>query len=328
MIRSCLAIGLIAGLAGCSKAPAPGPGAGTAPAPAAFEIAVIPKGTTHAFWKAIHAGARAAADARGVSIVWMGPEKEDDRKQQIEVVQSFISRGIDAIVLAPLDAQALVRPVETAVQRGIPVVIIDSGLHSDAISSFVATDNREGGRMGGRRLAELMGGTGNVILLRYNEGSASTANREAGFLEAIAASPGITLLSSDQYAGATRESAFQASQNLLNKFGDRVQGVFCPNESSAFGMLRALETSGKAGRIRFVGFDASAGLVAGLRAGAIDSLVVQDPFRMGYRGVETAVAVLNGTAVQQRIPTRLALVTPENVDDPEIRDLIAPERPQ
>jgi ribose transport system substrate-binding protein len=325
MRRCWIAISLIAVLSGCSKVPPPE--AASASKPAAVEIAVIPKGTTHAFWKAIHAGARRAAEDLGVSIVWMGPEKEDDRKQQIEVVQSFISRGIDAIVLAPLDARALVRPVETAVQRGIPVVIIDSGLDSDAISSFVATDNRAGGRMGARRLAELMGGTGNVILLRYNEGSASTANREAGFLEAIAESPGIALLSSDQYAGATRESAFQASQNLLNTFGDRVQGIFCPNESSAFGMMRALQTSGKAGRIRFVGFDASEGLVNGLRAGAIDSLVVQDPFRMGYRGVETAVAVLNGTPVETRIPTRLALVTPDNLDDPEIRDLIAPENP-
>lgn len=292
---------------------------------AQYEIAVIPKGTTHAFWKSIHAGAARAAQEFGVKIIWMGPEKEDDRKMQIEVVQNFISRGVDAIVLAPLDDVALVRPVQTAVRRGIPVIVIDSGLKSEAQSSFVATDNREGGRMGARRLAEVMGGRGNALLLRYSEGSASTHNREDGFLEEIGKHPEIELVSSDQYAGATKESAFQASQNLLNKFGDALQGIFCPNESSAFGMLRALKTSGKAGKIKYVGFDASEGLVDGLRDGAIQGLVVQDPFDMGYRGVKSAVAVLNGEKVQKRVATRLGMVTPENIDQPEIRQLIAPE---
>jgi ribose transport system substrate-binding protein len=320
------ALFLSAALAGCSKAPEKGAaGPAAAPEASAFEIAVIPKGTTHTFWKTIHAGAARAAQDLGVTIIWMGPEKEDDRKQQIEVVQNFISRGVDAIVLAPLDDTALVRPVETAVQRGIPVVVFDSDLKSGVISSFVATDNREGGRLGARRLAEVMGGKGNAILLRYNEGSASTQNREEGFLEEIAKHPDIALLSTDQYAGATKESAFQASQNLLNKYGDQVQGIFCPNESSAFGMMRALQTSDKGGSIRFVGFDASEGLVNGLKEGTLDGLVVQDPYQMGYRGVETAVAVLKGQPVEPRIPTRLAIVTPDNLNAPEMQDLIAPE---
>ena len=319
-VRIMMVIMVVCGLLGCA-----GDKDKNLPGSAAqkdrYEIAVIPKGTTHSFWKTIHAGADRAAEELDVKIIWMGPEKEDDRKMQIDVVQNFISRGVDAIVLAPLDDVALVRPVETAVRRGIPVIIIDSGLKSEMQSSFVATDNREGGRLGARRLAEVMGESGRVVLLRYSEGSASTHEREEGFLEEIARHAGIEVVSSDQYAGATKESAFQTSQNLLNKYGDTVQGIFCPNESSAFGMMRALQTSGKAGQIKYVGFDASEGLLSGMREGVIDGLVLQDPFDMGYRGVSAAVRALKGDSLSKRVATRLAVLTPANINDPEMREL-------
>ncbi len=299
-----------------------------APGTERTQIAVIPKGTTHDFWKSIHAGAAKAAQELDLDIIWMGAEKEDDRKQQIDVVQSFIARGVDAIVLAPLDDTALVRPVETAVGRDIPVVIIDSGLKTEQYASFVATDNREGGRLGARRLGTLMGGKGNALLLRYSEGSASTMEREEGFLEVMRSEfPDIVFVSDNQYAGATKESALQASQNLLNRFGDQIQGIFCPNESSTFGMLRALQTSGRAG-VFFVGFDTSEALVTGLREGQVHGLVSQDPFDMGYQGVKTAAAVIRGEDVPKRIPTRLELITPENVDDPDIAPLIKPDLDQ
>lgn len=295
------------------------------PAEEKLQIAVIPKGTTHDFWKSIHAGAAKAAHELGVEAIWVGPEKEDDRSQQIQVMQNFISLGTDAIVLAPLDHVALARPVEDAVRRDIPVVIIDSGLQSDAHSSFVATDNREGGHLGARRLGEVMGGQGKAMMLRYMEGSASTLNREEGFLEEMAEKyPEIELLSTDQYGGATKESAFQVAQNLLNRFPE-IDGIFCPNESSAFGMLRALQTSGKAGQVKFVGFDTSEALIEGVRKGEIAGLVAQDPFDMGYLGVKTAVQVIHGERVPKRIATRLTVITTDNMDDPSIQELIHPE---
>ncbi len=294
--------------------------------PIRIQIAVIPKGTTHQFWQTIHAGAVKASREFDVDIIWLGPENEDDRKQQIEVVQNFVARGVNAIVLAPLDEVALVRPVETAVGRNIPVVIIDSDLKSDLYSSFVATDNREGGRQGARRLGTLMGGKGNALLLRYSEGSASTFNREEGFLEEMQKSfPNVRMVSTNQFAGVTKESALKSSQNLLSKYGNDLQGIFCPNESSSFGMLRALEISGRARKIHFVGFDASEGLVDGLRSGAIEGLVAQDPFDMGYQGVRTAVQVLRGGTVPRRIPTRLVVITPDNITEPRIRELISPD---
>ncbi len=288
-------------------------------------IAVIPKGTTHVFWKSVHAGAKKAAEECDVDIIWQGPQKEDDRGMQIQVVQNFISRGIDAIVLAPLDKNALVRPVEAAVEREIPVVIIDSDLDSEKRACFVATDNYEGGKLAAKHLSELLERTGNILLMRYAEGSSSTMKREEGFLDGIREfSPEAVLVSTDQYGGVTAESALQAGQNLLNKY-EEVDGVFCPNESTTFGMLRALQTAGKAGSISFVGFDSSDPLLKALRAKEIHGLVVQKPFRMGYLGVKTAHAVLTGEEIKERIDTGVELITPENVDSPEIQRLLHPD---
>lgn len=288
-------------------------------------VAVIPKGTTHVFWKTVHAGAEKAAKELGVDAVWVGAENESDRKQQIDLVQNFISRKAAAIVLAPLDEVALVRPVQEAVRRGIPVVIIDSALKSDAQSSFVATDNRAGGRLAAQRLGEILGGKGKVILMRYAEGSASTHNREEGFLQELKAKfPDIEIISDNQYSGTTKETALQTGQNLLNRFPE-VDGIFCPNESSTFGMLRALQIAGKAGKIMFVGFDTTPELLEAMGQGHIHGLVSQDPFDMGYQGVKAAVAVTQGKEVSKRIATRLLMVTPENMNSAEAQEVIAPD---
>jgi ribose transport system substrate-binding protein len=211
-----------------------------------WKVIVIPKGTTHEFWKTIHYGAKTAADELGnVDLIWQGPQKEDDRLQQIQLVQNAIAAKVDGIVLAPLDSRALVKPVEEAVAKGIPVVIIDSALDSTAISSYVATNNYHGGVLAAQRLGQVLKGEGKIILLRYAVGSASTEEREKGFTDTIAKEfPKITYLSDTEYAGATAEAAQQKSQSLVTRFRGQVDGVFCPNETSTEGMLRALEGAG------------------------------------------------------------------------------------
>jgi ribose transport system substrate-binding protein len=296
----------------------------------AITLAVIPKGTTHEFWRAIHAGAEQAAQeltAAGdsVRIIWKGPLREDDREQQVQVVEGFTSQGVSGIVLAPLDNRALVRPVEEAKSAGVPTVIIDSGLESDQIVSFVATDNHKGGTLLADRMGELLGGKGKVLVLRYQEGSNSTEERERGFLEQMKAKyPGITIVSSDQYAGATRETAKRAAENLLNRFGSDLDGVFTANESSTVGMLLALQDIKKAGQIRFVGFDASQTLLDAVRAKQLDGIAVQSPMRMGYLGVKTMVAHLKQQPVEKRIDTGVSLVTPETLDLPATQELVKP----
>jgi ribose transport system substrate-binding protein len=288
-------------------------------------VAVVPKGMTHEFWKAIHAGAVKASRELGVEIVWKGSQKEDDRVGQVTVVEDLIGRGVDGIVLAPLDDRALMRPVREAKDAGIPVVIIDSPMEGNDFVSYIATDNYRGGVLAARRLAELLGGRGKIFLIRGHEGSASTELREQGFLETMAKEfPGITYLSKDIYAGVTTETAYQALESLLNRFPE-VEGLFATHESSTFGCLRALEDKGLAGKIKFVGFDSSIKLADGLRAGRLQGLVLQNPFAMGYLGVKTLVAHLRGEAIPAQVDTGETMATPENMDEPEVRALLFPD---
>jgi ribose transport system substrate-binding protein len=308
---------------GCGNRDEPGP-------PTQTTIAVIPKGTTHEFWKSIHAGAVKASLELDVEIIWKGPLKEDDREAQISVMENLISRGVSGIVLAPLDDVALRAPVADATRRGIPVVIIDSDLKSEDHVSFVATDNYRGGRLGARKLVELLDGDGRVIMLRCLEGSASTTNREQGFLDEVAEAKGIVVVSSNQYGGPTTETAYRASENLLAPLKGpdgtlTIDGIFCVNESTTFGMLRALQDGGLAGRVRFVGFDSSPKLVEALRKGELNGLVLQNPFEMGYRGVLTIVAHLRGEQVEKRIDTGVTVATTENMEDPQIVERLTPD---
>jgi ribose transport system substrate-binding protein len=319
-------------LVGCGSGSKP-TDAATKETPAAtggLRIAVIPKGTSHEYWKSIHAGATEAGKELGVEIIWKGPMNEDDRESQIKTVEDFITDKVSGIVLAPLDDTALRGPVSEAKGAGIPTVIIDSGLKSEDFVSFVATDNRKGGYLGGKRLAEVLGGKGKVVMLRYQEGSASTAEREAGFLDAMKETPGIQVVSDNQYGGATSASAQTAAENLIQPYkqGDKltIDGIFTPNESTCFGMLRMLQDAGLAGKVKFVGFDSSAKLIEGLKAGQLDGLVLQNPTKMGYLGVKTMVASLKGEKVEKRIDTGVVLVTKENMDTDENKKLLEPPK--
>jgi ribose transport system substrate-binding protein len=304
-------------------------GGGARPA-GGVTIAVIPKGTSHVFWQSIHAGAEKAARELGVSIIWRGPLREDDRDAQVSEVEGFVTRGVSGIVLAPLDESALAQPVADAKRSGISVVVIDSGLKGDDYVSFVATDNRKGGRLAGERLAALLHDAGRVVLLRYAEGSESTAQREQGFLDALAGHPGIQIVSANQYGGADVEGAYKKAEALLSRFKAsdgrlQVDGIFTPNESTTLAMLRVLEADGSAGKVRFIGFDAIETLVKALEDGRIDGLVLQDPVNMGYLGVKTLVTHLRGGPVDRRVDTGVRLVAREDMNDPDAKALLRPD---
>jgi ribose transport system substrate-binding protein len=310
-------------LAGCNKSASSGSGQ--------LRVAVIPKGTTHIYWKSVEAGAKKAADELGVKMTFVGPQKEDDRSQQIDLVKNQALQN-DAIVLAPLDAVAL-RDVTKEVAAKKPVVIIDSSLaDSDSfIASYVATDNREGGRIAARALAESIGNKGKVAVLRYAQGSASTEQREEGFLEEIKKFPDIQVASSEQYAGATASQAQDTATNLITRLAEggglSVQGIFCSNQTSTYGMLQALRGKNLAGKVKFVGFDCDATFIDALKKGEMQGSVLQDPLNMGYMGVKTAVAKLKGEKVEAVVDTGATLITPANLADPKIDALIKTQLP-
>jgi len=293
-------------------------------------IAVIPKGTIHEFWKTVHAGAEMAGRELDVEILWKGSLQEDDREAQIGVVENIITRRADGIVLAPLDDAALRRPVDEAMRSGIPVVIFDSGLQGENYISYVATDNFKAGQRAGEYMGKLLSGKGKVAVLRYAEGSHSTTQREDGFLDAIKAFDGIEVVASNQYAGVSTEGALKAAENLLARFGGttgslQIDGIFCATEPTTLGILRALQNAGYAGKVRFIGFDSSEMMIAALRAGQLDGFVVQNPMQIGYLGVKTVVQHIRGEQVPRRIDTGSVLVTRQNLDDPQIQELLNPD---
>lgn len=315
---------LLASAVGCERSPG-SPAGTTGGSP--VRIAVIPKGTTHEFWQSVHAGAKQAGAARGAEVTFRGPEREDDREQQIALVQNTIASRPSAIVLAPLDNAALVGPVREATRAGIPVVIIDSGLDAMAGVDYVgmvATDNANAGRLAGEHLRTLLPSGGKVLVLRYLEGSQSTTEREDGCIAALREGTGIEVIDPGRYAGATRAQAQEAAENLIAATAS-FDAVFCPNEPTTFGMLLALRSRGLAGKVKFVGFDSSEAAIEGLRRGQVQGIVVQNPIRMGRLGVEAALDHLAGKPVASVIDTGAMLVTPSNMDTQEARDLLSPD---
>lgn len=284
-------------------------------------IAVIPKGTTHIFWQSVRRGAQKAGTEAGVKIFWNGPKRESDREEQIQIVEDFIVRKVSGIVLAPLDSKALVPTVEKIFEAGIPCAIIDSGIDTDKYISFAATDNYLGGVIAARRMGKILNGEGKIIVVKYVPGSASTTNRENGFIDTIERRfPGIEIVDA-KYGMDTVETALQATEDLLTK-NTELDGLYACNASTAVGALQALRSQRRTEKIKMVGFDAEEALVDGLKSGEIDSLVVQNPFKMGYEGVKAVLAKLDGKEVPRRIDTGVELVTKERLAEPEIKELL------
>lgn len=307
---------------GCSSDTSDTTGAGAD----TIRIGVSPKGTSHEFWRSIHAGAeQAAKEAGNVEIVWKGPQVENDTAGQINVMKNFITKNLDGIVLAPNHSDALVEVVAEAGDAEIPVVIFDSGLGEGAeIASYVSTDNFNGGKLAAKRLAEVLNQKGKVIMIRYRAGSESTEQREEGFLVGLKEFPEIEVLSSDQYGEATTQSALEKSTALLNKYKDQVTGVFAVCEPNCNGMLEALQQSGLAGKVKFVAFDPSESLIQGLKDGNVHGIVLQDPVQMGYQAVKTMLAKLAGESVEPVISTGEHVATADNMDTEQFQKLLNP----
>ena len=317
---------LLALQAGCGQ-PAPESPKESAQEPAAekkLTIAVIPKGTSHIFWQSVHAGALTAAKEIGVDIIWNGPPTETMKEQQISIVNDFIVKQVDGIVLAPQDQEALVGVMDDAFNANIPVVIFDSGINTDNYVSFVATDNYKGGVAAAEKMGELLQGKGTLIITKVDPGSNSTLERERGFEETLKQKfPGIQILDA-QFGYSDRERSRAVTEDMLAKHPD-VQAIFGPNESSTSGALLALQAIDQAGKKIFVGFDSSQQLIDAMRKKEIHALVLQNPFKMGYESVKAVVNHLHGQEAPKRIDTGVYLITPENMDEPENQKLLSPD---
>lgn len=286
-------------------------------------VGVVPKGANHIFWQTVHAGAIKAAQEYGFEIEWNAPALEVDSSRQIEIVESMVNRRLAGIVLAPVDKQALVGVVERAAREGIPVSIFDSAIDTERRIAYVATDNAEAGRMAARRLGEVLGGRGKVAVIGFMPGSASTMERESGFQDEIRKLYPQIRIVSVQYGMADRAKAMAVTENVLTAHPD-LAGLFADNESSSAGAAQALKSRGAKG-VKLVAFDASEQLLADLRGGVIDSIVVQNPFRMGYESTRAVGLHLVGRQPPRSLDSGSALVRREDLERPEIQQLLFPE---
>jgi ribose transport system substrate-binding protein len=286
-------------------------------------VGVVPKGANHIFWQTVHAGAVKAARENNLEVEWNAPALEIDASRQIGIVDSMINRQLAGIVLAPVDRKALVSSVERATKAGIPVAIFDSNIDTPHRISFVATDNREGGRMAARKLAELIENNGKVALIGFMPGSAATMEREEGFEEELRKHfPDVKIVQTI-YAKASQALAMSGTENILTAHPD-LKGLFADNESSSLGAVQALKARGDT-KVRMVAFDASEQLVADLRHRHIDALIVQDPFKMGYESVKAIAMKRNGQTPPASIDSGATLVTRNDLEKPDIIPLLFPD---
>ena len=286
-------------------------------------VGVVPKGANHIFWQTVHAGAIKAAQEYGFEVEWNAPTLEIDSARQIDIVESMVNRKLAGIVLAPVDKKALVAVVERAANVGVPVSIFDSGIDTKQRLSYVATNNDEGGRMAARRLGEVLQGKGKVAIIGFMPGSASTMEREHGFQDEMRTKfPKINIIGL-QFGMADRAKAMAVTENVLTAHPD-LAGLFADNESSSAGTVQALKSRGAKG-VKLVAFDASEQLVADMRAGWIDSIVVQNPFRMGYEATKAIGMHLKGEKPPELVDSGATLLKLEDLDRPETKELLVPD---
>ena len=273
------------------------------------------------FWLTVQKGAFDAGRELNVDIQWNGPASETDFSRQIQIVDSMVSQRVDGIALAAADRKALVTPVERAAAANIPVTVFDSAVDTTQYVSYVATDNVEAGRLAARTLITFLNGQGKVGVVMHAPGSASTMDREKGFTEAIAAeAPNIQIVAS-QYGMSDRSKARAAAENILTAHPD-LNGIFASSEPSSVGASLAIQGRQLKDKVMLVAFDASDTMIEDLRGGAIDAMIVQDAYRMGYEAVKTLVDKLNNKTPPKRVDLHAARVQLKDLNESEVKRLL------
>ncbi len=294
-------------------------------------LAAIPKSTGGEFWETVGRGAQHAAKDLGVTLKWEGTVTETELAEQNKIIENMVNLGVQGIALAPLNQKASRKEVEDAVAAGIPVVIFDSAVDGHAQSSFIATDNHNGGVIGGKELVRLIGDKkdAKVMCMRFVQGTGSTEARSAGFIETAKAA-GYTVAADPYPDTGTIEGCKNAAANTLEQFVKDgtldLDGIFAANLYSTIGVESALDDLVKSGvkiHVKFVGFDTSKKLVEDLQSGKIDALVAQNPEKMGYLAIQTLYKVVKKQPVPPMVDTGTVLVTKDTLtNDPEVRKLV------
>ncbi|UJW75303.1 ABC transporter substrate-binding protein [Rhizobium sp. SL42] len=291
-------------------------------------IPIIVKDTTSFYWQIVLAGARAAGKDLGVTVPELGAQSESDINGQISILENAVAGKPAAVVISPTEFKALGKPIDEAA-KSVPIIGIDSSADSKAFTSFLTTDNVQGGRIAADGLAaaikEATGKEeGEIAVITSLPGVGSLDQRHDGFMEQLKAKyPGLTVVA-DKYADGQATTGLNMMTDLITANPNLV-GVFASNLIMAQGVGQAIAENKLGDKIKVIGFDSDEKTVGFLKEGVLAGLVVQDPYRMGYDGVKTALAVSKGEKVETFVDTGANLVTKANMAEPKIDALLNPK---
>ncbi|BBT06303.1 hypothetical protein WP7S18E06_18020 [Aeromonas hydrophila] len=291
-----------------------------------MNIVFIPKSSDQVFWDIMRSGVNDGLREFGtIDLTWRGPSYNDDTDAQIKILKAYTHPGVDAIIIAPTDKQQLVEPVKAAAVQGIKVIIVDSAFNGSVQQNYISTDNYLSGQLAAKRMATTLNNTGNVVIFRTVKDSASTDSRAQGFIDYLQKnSPDIKIIG-DIYAGGTRGKVLHNASEFLTEISSthHIDGIFAVNESATDGVLRALRNMGIAGKVKLVGFDYTDYLLQGLENQDVDSLIIQDPRKMGYLSIKAAVEAIKNTPIEEKVIfTEAKLVTKDNYQTPEVKKMM------
>jgi ribose transport system substrate-binding protein len=292
---------------------------------ATIRLAVIPKSVGLDYWEKVHKGAQcAAAQERGVNVVWNGVSDETDVAGQIDLLQNYIGQGVNGLVYAATDSTALTEISTTASNAGIKVLNIDSGTDPQPKNvPLLATDNVKGAKLAADALSKAIGPKGGKIaVIAFHAGSQTNDERVEGFTAGLKKHPKLKLVET-QYSENDYNQALTVTQNVLTAHPDLV-GIFAANEASDVGAVEAVRLAHRAGKVKIVGWDTSPDEVEGVRTGMVSALISQNPFRMGYDGVRAAVAQIRDHKRPTSQDTGVVVVTKKNLDDSKVRQFVSP----
>ena len=284
-------------------------------------IVFIPKSTDVTYWLFLRKGASDKAKELGYKLDYQGVARESDVAGQVNLVRNVAATMPAGILLAATDATALVDPVKEAMAAGVPVVMVDSGVNADVAVASITTDNYDGARKAGELLAKMVGGSGKLINLGITAGSETGNQRDKGFLDALTAFPSITALPT-QWTGAEAAVALNSTNDLLTANPD-VVGIYSAAAPMGVGAAQALKARNLQGKVKLITFDPSPEVIPLFQDGTIQAIVAQDPYQMGYRGVDTIDRFRKGeTIAAKSIQIPVQIITPENFNTPEMQKLI------
>ena len=286
-----------------------------------YFIPIISKGFQHQFWQAVKLGAERAASELGVDITFEGPESESQVDKQLEMLQAALDKNPDAVGFAALDSQAAIPLLQQAQQRGIPIIAFDSGVDSDIPVTTASTDNRAAAALAADKMAELIGGAGEVAIIAHDQTSRTGIDRRDGFVDRIKEKyPDIKIVDI-QYGGGDHLKSTDAAKAIMQTHPN-LKGIFGTNEGSAIGVVNAVREMNMAGKIVVIGYDSGKAQIDAIKEGLMAGAITQNPIGIGYETVQAAVKAIKGESLPEHIDTGFFWYDKSNIDDPDTRAVL------